>query len=416
MKPKITDFDFGGIKLDQLIKIGELAVGDVRLTNIQVDTKEEMEALMRLVPAQAAKRPSLPLSKLAAMFLDGQEHNVEAKTLAEYKNSLKYVVEILLDKPANDVTLDDAEMFQKTLSLLPANIGKRREFTGKSVEAILTLNKKHKNPTLQPRTVQKHLDRCKSFFTWCFHNKRVDSNVFENRRLLKSSVQKRGTKERFYDEDLKRIFDPAIYPMDSPSKFFIPLLALYTGARVNELAQIHLSDICKERGITYIWFNENDAARTHKRLKNESAERFCPIHPDLVKTGFLEYVQDCKALGFERLFPHLPYSEMNGYGDSASDQFNRYLRAKVGIKERSKSLHSFRHTFNDEMKQNGVNEEYRCEIAGHSGGSINSTVYTNKLRLELKLKTISVLKFGFAPRYDRDLVVRFLVKWRARNR
>ena len=49
--------------------------------------------------------------------------------------------------------------------------------------------------------------------------------------------------EPFSDDDLKKLFGSTEYRDQSfakASEFWIPLLGLYTGARINELAQLHM--------------------------------------------------------------------------------------------------------------------------------------------------------------------------------
>lgn len=50
-----------------------------------------------------------------------------------------------------------------------------------------------------------------------------------------------------------------------------------------------------------------------KSLKNINSQRQMPIHPELIKLGFLKYVEALKANGQERLFPELKHNEIKGY-------------------------------------------------------------------------------------------------------
>ena len=51
----------------------------------------------------------------------------------------------------------------------------------------------------------------------------------------------------FSEDDLTRIFDPDTYKSRKlPHSFWPPLLALQTGARYNEIAQLYLDDIIND--------------------------------------------------------------------------------------------------------------------------------------------------------------------------
>ena len=103
-------------------------------------------------------------------------------------------------------------------------------------------------------------------------------------------------------------------------------MALYTGGRINELCQLYLSDIrVSESGVAYLDFNldtpdkvMDDETETDKSLKTPNAQRQMPIHPELIKLGFLKYVEALKVDGRERLFPELKHHEIKGYRGYAS--------------------------------------------------------------------------------------------------
>lgn len=67
-------------------------------------------------------------------------------------------------------------------------------------------------------------------------------------------VPKKAHEERkpFSEADIKKIFKGKIYLPEAtpgPARYWIPLLGLFTGARLNELCQLHVGDVIKEDGI-----------------------------------------------------------------------------------------------------------------------------------------------------------------------
>lgn len=112
---------------------------------------------------------------------------------------------------------------------------------------------------------------------------------------------------------------------------------------------------------------DNEAGRS---VKTESSLRAVPIHPELLRIGFLEFVQDVRAHGgtSARLFPKLTPGPKGGFGEAFSKWFGRYKR-DLGIHSPSSVFHSFRHGFKDALRAAGVNEDVNDALTGHSGGN-----------------------------------------------
>jgi integrase len=89
------------------------------------------------------------------------------------------------------------------------------------------------------------------------------------------------------------------------------------------------------------------------------------MHPRLIELGLLDYKQECESDGEARLFPEMPTAS-EGYQSSAfSKRFSRYLQ-KCGVKtDKRLSLHSFRHTIKDQMREAGINPSVQDAICGH---------------------------------------------------
>jgi hypothetical protein len=77
----------------------------------------------------------------------------------------------------------------------------------------------------------------------------------------------------------------------TPAQWWLPAPALFTGARSQELAQLHGQDVEEVSGVCDIHI----AARFDgQRLKNRQSKRFVPLHPTLLDAGFLNYVEDVR--------------------------------------------------------------------------------------------------------------------------
>ncbi|MBB1262512.1 integrase, partial [Streptomyces sp. OF8] len=123
--------------------------------------------------------------------------------------------------------------------------------------------------------------------------------------------------ERLFDEeDLRRIFAPNTFipwAMKAPHRWWVPMIGLHTGARINEVAQLKMNDIVQEAGVWCIRIQKTvdsdlshkDRNRSRQSLKGKAAVRTLPIPQPLLDAGFLAFVEDIRACGHPRLFPHL---------------------------------------------------------------------------------------------------------------
>ena len=153
--------------------------------------------------------------------------------------------------------------------------------------------------------------------------------------------------------------------------YWLPLLGLYTGARQGELAPLTASDITRDdaTGLPIIAITEDEARGT--RLKTRSSRRVVPVHPELVRLGFLDVVEECRARSgmSAPLFPLLTPGPRGGYSEGWSKWFGRYIRG-IGITNPNRVFHSLRHSFKDALRAAGVSEDVNDALTGHSGGGV----------------------------------------------
>ncbi|KSB88231.1 hypothetical protein AS593_08735 [Caulobacter vibrioides] len=176
---------------------------------------------------------------------------------------------------------------------------------------------------------------------------------------------------------LSAIFGSPIYTQGArPSggageaAYWLPLLALYTGARLNELGQLRAKDISQA---TYFdadgqqltaWVLKIVAdAEDGLKVKNTGSERLVPLHPDLVSLGFLAYAG--KFSGNMRLFPDLRPDKYGAVTGNWSKWFNRYLREKCGVTDSRLVFHSFRHSFKHYAREREIPKDVHDAITGH---------------------------------------------------
>jgi len=116
------------------------------------------------------------------------------------------------------------------------------------------------------------------------------------------------------------------------------------------------------------------------------------MHPKLIELKFLEFVKEQKSNQSQRLFSHLKHGS-DGYIMNVSRFFNVKWLPEIGVKTSKKSFHSLRHTFANELKQVGVNEQVASELLGHASHSITYGRYGKESKVENILKVIKYLVF-----------------------
>lgn len=210
----------------------------------------------------------------------------------------------------------------------------------------------------------------------------LTSNPLERLSVEIGGKESEG-REPWTKEELGLIFSDPLWtkhaiPTDKKAgkeaAFWIPLIACYTGARLTEIAQLWKDDIATEPGKETFEFRA-DAQRDQK-LKNSGSWRAVPMHPELVRLGFCDYVE---SLPKGSLFPHLPKEGMNGAGGQFGKWFGTFKKAK-GFTSPAKSFHSFRHLVATELRLAGATDAQADAITGHAGNGVGRQVYAATIR------------------------------------
>ena len=144
-----------------------------------------------------------------------------------------------------------------------------------------------------------------------------------------------------------------------------PVRTELTEAEIKRIADYYYDAASGVRFLTVI--EDEEASRS---LKTETSVRAVPIHPELVRIGFIEFVDQVRSNGGQsaRLFPKLQQGSKGGFGEAFSKWFGRYKRS-LGIDNEKSVFHSFRHGFKDALRAAGVNEDVNDALTGHSGGN-----------------------------------------------
>ena len=129
-----------------------------------------------------------------------------------------------------------------------------------------------------------------------------------------------------------------------------------------------------------------------QRVKSDAGHRSIPIHPELVRLGFMEYVQAIRDAGHAKLWPILRVDPERP-GLALSNWFGEYRRS-VGLTEKYPDFHSFRHSVRTRMSRAKIPEKVQDAITGHeTQGSIGTKVYQD-VSLQDRLEAIQALSYS----------------------
>lgn len=273
---------------------------------------------------------------------------------------------------------DQMRAFRDDLCRLPANAKQR--FPGMSVRKLLELPEDKRRPLLSPATVNAYLAALTTLFQYALHEEHVKTDLTAKLHV-RDEVRPEDKRLPFEADDLKAIFSAPLYRgcvddgdgyaqpgANRPrrGRFWVPLIALFSGLRLGEVCQLTEDDIIVIGEHTLI--RVADAPDRTKRLKTPTARRNVPVHDELTKLGFLDYVAEIRTAHppGTRLFPELTLASTGYASDNFSKWFARFLDGR-GIKDRRKAFHSFRHTFRDALQAAGVSQERVRMIGGWAG-------------------------------------------------
>lgn len=342
----------------------------------QYDFSEHRSAPVGPSEAERPTSHTTSLGEAVEAYFRHEEatHSVSSSTIEKRRA----ILDLALDWFGPDADMarigkKEAAELKAALLDLPSNRTKRPELAGLSLREMLAV------PGLDPiapGTANAYVSALKLFWTWAEAHGYAPEVLFQGVTIRSRS---QGMKERkaFTPDALQLVYAAVTSP---DSKFYrktdhrwATLIAMHTGARLNEVCQLRLSDMVEIDG-TWV-FDLNDEGEGDKRLKSKAGKRRVPVHSHLIELGLLRHVASLIERGEERLFPSYTYSEKSGYGDKLSKWFNRTLVQSLGIKSDAHVFHGLRHTFNTQLTQADVPTDLRAFIVGHEREGITNQVY-----------------------------------------
>jgi integrase len=322
----------------------------------------------------------------------------------------------LMDDPLlSGIDVETILEYGQRLAKLPSDIYQsRRKFGIERLVDLMAIAEVRGMPTKGETTVKRHVGTVSEILNFGMKHGMLRFNPASDYKRGKSTAGKRDQDQRkvFTPVELNRIFSQSWFVDGTgefsetgktiwrPHYYWLPLLALHTGARLNELSQLYLDDVVQAENDPSVWYldfnlvgaDKLDMDAGDKSLKTVNSIRIVPLNNTIIALGLLEYVATLRKSGYTRLFPELKRDRVKGYGKPAGSWFNeRFLGKRLGMKRNGeKTFHSFRHVFLDTVShiEPPIAERVMNQLAGHERGKGQGMNRYAKDRDALALKPI----------------------------
>lgn len=310
-------------------------------------------------PSEGVK--TLPIITLRAVidsFLDKYGKRNKPAMLKKHRPVLAMMLIVVGDKRITDLLQADINAFFELLDKLPPRWSDACRKNGVTVQQLADFE--HEK-TIGPKTFDDtYLASIRSFLKAA--KKDWGDQGFPS-GLTTEGVEYIGDREEgekkqraFNPAELKKLFEGAemrTFAADPTLAhcYWMPLIGLYTGARVNEICQLNpQTDIFDDpdTGVTCFSISKDTEAdsRIMKTVKTGDS-RIVPIHKKLIELGFLEYVKKMKAAGSMLIFP--AWEPVNRRASGNAEKWFRQFLRNSGLRDETPKamilgMHAFRHT------------------------------------------------------------------------
>jgi integrase len=380
---------------------------------------ETKAATQVAIAAASAKLPERPDTLIEGYNAYIAKKKIQGSTLKAYKGSFDVFAALIggEQRLIHEIKLSEVQTFNEALAFVPLHATKRgyvlkpaAELKKKPFTRVNEDGDEEEVECISGNTANLHLTNLQTIYDSFIKGGRLPEGAQNPIKGLERHFdgdQDMGA-DAFEEDELRRIFNPEmIMQAKRPTQFWGPLLALYTGARLNDLACLDMADFVTEKGIPCIsircvprakpgTIQHKSPRRSAKQTKTPVSRRHVPLHPDLWEIGLQDYIDDMKSIGATRLFPHLPADTKGKRERRMSHDGNEYLKKVEVHIPRMKVMHSFRDTVSDMLGLGDMDEFTADQWTGHATQGVKAKHYRRKVAIEIMaVKGFKALDFPF---------------------
>ena len=312
------------------------------------------------------------------------------------------------NKPAASFSWQDAERFIEIMELIPTNFenpSHSEKFKDVTIETLLDYDvDTSMHETRAASTIYIIIGTVRAFLTWIKTNQKVKElqDPIDTLGEARKEMDIESKKRHFEPEELKTLFEdnnPADENyvkgflskrvIDPNLKYWLPLLALYTGATLAELCQLDLNDIYQHKAFdgSEHWIIDINKSE-NKRLKNKFRARLIPVSKVLINLGLIDHVQSLSSTSEVKLFPTAKRSGGGSGFFMTEGQWWGIYSDNAGINDKDVSFHSFRHVIATYLDNIHCESAIMAAILGHA---IQSTLTKSYSKGGYRVKDIAPL-------------------------
>ncbi len=336
------------------------------------------------VPA-APEQPAPPLPSTTRTIVDvydrfiaDPKHQWSKRTQIAHATTRKWVIEVFGEETLlTGITREGCRDFVALLRRMPKSAHQR--YPDMTIrEVVAAAEAKGECRLISTANLNAYINRFGGVMNWAINEGYLDRNPLKGLKLL-DPVRKRDKRRPFSPEQLQRIFNAPIYTgckddengyavpgeqRPRRARYWVPLIALFSGMRLNEICQLEVSDIREIEGVACFRVQAGvSLAGEEKRVKTTASERIVPIHSELVRFGFLAFVEVQRSRGETSLFSEVPLGHLAYRSTTMSRWFARFLES-AGAAAPLTCFHSYRHNFRDALREARVDRDLALVLGG----------------------------------------------------
>ncbi len=330
----------------------------------------------------------ITLGDLYDAYMDDPTRDWSPTTRMAYQTTKRLVVAILgADTPVRSITRSQCRDMIEVLRWQPRNASKL--FPKLSpVEIAEKAKAEQRTDVINAANINTYLNKLGGVLNWAVKEEMLERNPAQGLRVPDPTAR-RDKRLPFSTRQLQTIFSAPLYTgcrddghgyatlgPERPrnARFWIPLLSIFGGLRLNEACQLDVADIRRIDDVEcFVITERSEGQQTDKRLKTASSERVVPIHATLIDLGFMDFVRQRKRVGETKLFAEVGMGATGYRSTTFSAWFRRFL-AKAGAAAPKTCFHSFRHGFRDALREARIDRDIALALGGWAAGNGSAAV------------------------------------------
>ena len=320
------------------------------------------------IPSQAIENQtpvgdSISLSDLTSFYMAKLKLGGNKKTIQDFSSSIDVALQYFgSDTNASSINREMVRAFMLFLAKLPVRFALSKKTRGRPLQEVVEIADQLNLERSSIPTVNKRLDVLRAVFSYGLEEDKVAKNPFVNLRM-KEAKKAKSKRQPMGEHDLDNLFKGLSRGSED---FWVTMIALYQGARQNEILQLRREDIFKERDTWVISFHDRFDDNS---LKTESSVRVVPVHHHLIGMGLADWVGHIGK--GQRLFQSASLGVYGNYSQTYSKHINAVFRSlRV-----TNHFHSLRHSFRDACREAEVPSDIADYLGGWSGSASVSRSY-----------------------------------------